>query len=50
MFVTTVSDLWQVYGFSQSTPIYSTIKINQYEITKILLKVALKTTTLRSTT
>jgi hypothetical protein len=49
MFVTTVSDLWQVYCFSQGTPISSTNKINHYEITKILLKVALKTTTLPPT-
>jgi len=35
-----VSDLWQVSGFSQGTPISSTNKTDHLDITEILLKVA----------
>ena len=40
-----VSDLWQAgLWFSQGTPVSSTNKIDRYDITGILLKVALNTT------
>jgi hypothetical protein len=35
-----VSDLWQVGGFLQGTPVSSTNKTDHYDITEILLKVA----------
>jgi hypothetical protein len=38
-----VSDLRQVDGFSPGPPVSSTNKTDRYDITEILLKVALKT-------
>ena len=38
-----MSDLWQVGVFFPGTPIFSTNKTDHYDITKILLKVALTT-------
>jgi hypothetical protein len=41
-----VSDLQQVVGFSPGPPVSSTNKTDRYDITEILLKVALNTVTL----
>ena len=43
-----VNDLQQIGGFSWGTPVYSANKIDFHDITEILLKVALSTTTLSS--
>jgi len=44
--ITFVSDLQQVGGFSQDTPISSTNNTDRHNITEILLKVTLNTVTL----
>jgi hypothetical protein len=40
-----VIDLWQVRWFSPDTLVFSTNKTDRYDITEILLKVALNTIT-----
>jgi hypothetical protein len=44
-----VSDFWQVCGFSPDTSVSSTNKAARNDITEILLKVALNTTTITLT-
>ena len=43
-----VIDLWQVRWFSPDTLVFSTNKTDRYDITEILLKVALNTITITS--
>ena len=44
-----VTDLWQVHGFYRVLPFSSSNKIDHYDITEKLLKVALNTITLTLT-